>query len=185
MRAAWTSIVDQALQAVRRAYAGPHVATLRLHGDCHGGNVLVDRRRAAFRRLRRRAQRARRAGPVDAAVRRARRDGGAAARSLLGGYESFRDFDRRELALIEPLRTLRLLHYSRVARAPLERSGVSRRLSVVQHAALLAGPDPRAARAGRADGRAAAARLTHLSTGAGVRLHRSSDATLFSLRAPQ
>ena len=31
---------------------------------------------------------------------------------LLAGYESFRDFDRRELALIEPLRTLRLLHYS-------------------------------------------------------------------------
>src|SRR6188472_3040598 len=33
-------------------------------------------------------------------------------RILVGAYESFRDFDRRELALIEPLRTLRLLHYS-------------------------------------------------------------------------
>ena len=32
--------------------------------------------------------------------------------ALLDGYESLRDFDRRELALIEPLRTLRLLHYS-------------------------------------------------------------------------
>jgi Ser/Thr protein kinase RdoA (MazF antagonist) len=31
---------------------------------------------------------------------------------LLDGYEQFRDFDRRELALIEPLRTLRLIHYS-------------------------------------------------------------------------
>jgi Ser/Thr protein kinase RdoA (MazF antagonist) len=28
------------------------------------------------------------------------------------GYEEFREFDRRELALIEPLRTLRLVHYS-------------------------------------------------------------------------
>ena len=28
------------------------------------------------------------------------------------GYEQFRGFDRRELALIEPLRTLRLIHYS-------------------------------------------------------------------------
>ena len=36
----------------------------------------------------------------------------AQLRTLLAAYESCRDFDRRELALIEPLRTLRLLHYS-------------------------------------------------------------------------
>jgi Ser/Thr protein kinase RdoA (MazF antagonist) len=32
--------------------------------------------------------------------------------ALLDGYEQFREFDRAELALIEPLRTLRLIHYS-------------------------------------------------------------------------
>ncbi len=32
--------------------------------------------------------------------------------TLVDGYEQFREFDRRELALIEPLRTLRLIHYS-------------------------------------------------------------------------
>ena len=32
--------------------------------------------------------------------------------ALLDGYEQFREFDRDELALIEPLRTLRLIHYS-------------------------------------------------------------------------
>ena len=32
--------------------------------------------------------------------------------TLLDGYEQLRAFDRRELALIEPLRTLRLIHYS-------------------------------------------------------------------------
>jgi Ser/Thr protein kinase RdoA (MazF antagonist) len=31
---------------------------------------------------------------------------------LVDGYEQFREFDRAELALIEPLRTLRLIHYS-------------------------------------------------------------------------
>ena len=31
---------------------------------------------------------------------------------LLDGYEQVRRFDRTELALIEPLRTLRLIHYS-------------------------------------------------------------------------
>jgi Ser/Thr protein kinase RdoA (MazF antagonist) len=32
--------------------------------------------------------------------------------ALLRGYEMFREFDRRELRLVEALRTLRLLHYS-------------------------------------------------------------------------
>ena len=36
----------------------------------------------------------------------------AQLRILIEAYETFRAFDRRELALIEPLRTLRLLHYS-------------------------------------------------------------------------
>ena len=31
---------------------------------------------------------------------------------LLDGYEQFLPFDRRELALIEPLRALRMIHYS-------------------------------------------------------------------------
>jgi Ser/Thr protein kinase RdoA (MazF antagonist) len=33
-------------------------------------------------------------------------------RDVLAGYEQFMDFDRRELLLVEALRTLRLLHYS-------------------------------------------------------------------------
>jgi Ser/Thr protein kinase RdoA (MazF antagonist) len=40
-------------------------------------------------------------------VQRQRQLGG-----LLDGYEQMREFDRNELALIEPLRTLRLIHYS-------------------------------------------------------------------------
>ena len=32
--------------------------------------------------------------------------------ALVEGYEQFREFARRELVLIEPLRTLRLVHYS-------------------------------------------------------------------------
>src|SRR5712672_1073013 len=33
-------------------------------------------------------------------------------RSMLEGYEQFHAFNREELGLIEPLRTLRLVHYS-------------------------------------------------------------------------
>ena len=41
-----------------------------------------------------------------------REDSAEPLRWLLEGYEQFRRFDRRELHLIEPLRTLRLLHYN-------------------------------------------------------------------------
>jgi Ser/Thr protein kinase RdoA (MazF antagonist) len=111
LHAAWTSVVDQALQSVRRAYDERDVATIRLHGDCHGANVLwtedgphfVDFDDA-------------RSGPAIQdlwmllAGERVAMEAQLAA--VLEGYETFRDFDRRELAWIEPLRTLRLLHYS-------------------------------------------------------------------------
>jgi Ser/Thr protein kinase RdoA (MazF antagonist) len=111
IRTAWTSVVDLALQAVRAAYAGRVVASIRLHGDCHGGNVLwtdegphfVDFDDA-------------RSGPAIQDLWMLLSGERAAMETqlqiLVGAYETFRDFDRRELALIEPLRTLRLLHYS-------------------------------------------------------------------------
>ena len=96
------------------------------------------------------------AGPVDAAVGRSRRHGARSWRDVLAGYEDFCDFDPRELHLVEALRTLRLIHYAAWLARRWDDPGLPGRLPVVQHAALLAGPHPRAARAGRADGRAAA-----------------------------
>lgn len=111
LRAAWMGIVDLALTAIRRGFDGARVGTLRLHGDCHAANVLwtddgphfVDFDDA-------------RSGPAVQDIwmllagERAQMEWQLAA--VLEGYESFRAFDRRELALIEALRTLRLLHYS-------------------------------------------------------------------------
>ncbi len=111
LRASWQSVVDLALPSIRRAYASVDVATLRLHGDCHGANVLwtddgphfVDFDDA-------------RTGPAVQdlwmLLSGDRASMEAQLAIILEGYVSFRDFDRRELALIEPLRTLRLLHYS-------------------------------------------------------------------------
>jgi len=112
LKDAYTSVVDMALDGVRRAYerAGA-VATLRLHGDCHAGNVLwtddgphfVDfddcRSGPAVQDLwmllaGERAESARRLADV------------------LAGYEDFRALDPRELHLVEALRTLRLIHYA-------------------------------------------------------------------------
>ena len=118
VEAPWRTVCDAALQAVAQAFGGPGGAyaprfhLLRLHGDCHPGNILwtpdagphfVDlddaRTGPAVQDLwmllsGERAQRQRQLG------------------ALLDGYEQVRDFDRAELALIEPLRTLRLIHYS-------------------------------------------------------------------------
>jgi len=113
---AWTSVAAQALQSVERCYerAGA-VRSLRLHGDCHAGNVLWTEGGEA-------------AGPHfvdfdDCRMGPAIQDlwmllsGDRAAMArgladLLAGYEDFHDFDARELLLIEALRTLRLIHYS-------------------------------------------------------------------------
>ncbi len=89
---------------------------LRVHGDCPPGNILwtptdrpgggphfvdLDDARTGFAVqdlwMLLSGDRAQRTGQLS---------------GLLDGYEQLRDFDRRELALIEPLRTLRLLHYS-------------------------------------------------------------------------
>lgn len=112
LRPAWRAVADQCLEAVAVAWerVGP-LRSLRLHGDCHAGNVLwtddgphfVDFDDACN-------------GPAvqdlwmllsgdTASMRRQLVD-------VLDGYEDFMDFDRRELQLIEPLRTLRLMHYS-------------------------------------------------------------------------
>lgn len=112
LRSAWTSVADQALDCVSRAYqrAGD-VQTLRLHGDCHPGNILWTDDGPHFVDFD-----DSRTGPAiqdlwmllsgDEAEMRAQLN------VLLRGYETFHEFDDRELRLVEALRTLRLIHYS-------------------------------------------------------------------------
>ncbi len=86
-------------------------ARIRLHGDCHPGNILwtddgphfVDFDDCIM-------------GPEvqdlwmllsgDEDEQKRQKD------AIMDGYESFREFDYRQWRLIEPLRTLRMLHYS-------------------------------------------------------------------------
>jgi Ser/Thr protein kinase RdoA (MazF antagonist) len=108
---AYRTLVAQVLAQVRRAFDRAGAVThLRLHGDCHPGNVLWDE------------------GPhfvdlddscMGPAVQdlwmllSGERDERARQlRWLLDGYREFHDFDLRELHLIEPLRTLRMIHYA-------------------------------------------------------------------------
>jgi Ser/Thr protein kinase RdoA (MazF antagonist) len=115
-QAAWLAVCNQAIEMATDAFAAHAVRSIRLHGDCHPGNILwtptdlpnggphfVDLDDA-------------RMGPAiqdlwmllsGDRVQRTRQ-----LSMLLDGYEQMRELDRRELALIEPLRTLRLIHYS-------------------------------------------------------------------------
>ena len=108
----YRGVVAQALDGVRRCYdrAGD-VAMLRLHGDCHMGNLLwtdagphfVDfddsRMGPAIQDLWMMLS-----GDQDEMQKQ--------FNEILVGYEDFYDFNPRELHLIEALRTLRLIHYS-------------------------------------------------------------------------
>jgi len=112
LEASYRAVTEAVLEGVRRCYerAGP-VAVLRLHGDCHAGNVLWTRDGPHF---------------VDFDDSRT----GPAVQDLwmllsgereameeqwgwvLEGYGMFQDFDPRELHLVEALRALRMLHHS-------------------------------------------------------------------------
>ena len=124
---AWADVCQEAIELIASSawHTGaerqndpqtPGIATLRLHADCHPGNILwtpadlpgggphfVDLDDC-------------RSGPAVQdlwmLLPGERAEGQRALVSLLDGYEQMREFDRRELALIEPLRTLRLIHYS-------------------------------------------------------------------------
>ncbi len=113
----WDRTLTEALQVAQGLWdeAG-ELQLLRLHGDCHPGNILWTPEGSPE------------AGPHfvdldDARTGPAVQDlwmllsGDRAQQlqqlgALIDGYEELREFDRRELRLIEVLRTLRLVHYS-------------------------------------------------------------------------
>ncbi len=110
------SIKNDSNTATSATSATSAISVIRLHGDCHPGNILWTPTDAPH------------GGPhfVDLDDARSgpavqdlwmllsgdRRQRTTQLSALIDGYEQFRPFDRRELALIEPLRTLRLIHYS-------------------------------------------------------------------------
>ena len=151
----WRDVTARALDAVGDAFAhGGGARSLRLHGDCHLGNVLWSTDGPHFVDL------------DDAVNGPATQDlwmllsGDRAAMSrqlaaVLDGYE----LHGLRLARAAPGRAAaHAAHHpsQRVDRAPLGRPGVPGRLPVVRRPGLLGRPDDAAARAARRDGRAAA-----------------------------
>ncbi|MEN8176584.1 MAG: serine/threonine protein kinase, partial [Pseudomonadota bacterium] len=110
--AAYTSVVDHALEGVERCFdrAG-RLRWLRLHGDCHVGNVLWTDEGPHFVDF----DDSRMGPAIQDLWMLLSGDRNAMSRQLgdvLAGYEDFFEFEPRELHLVEALRTLRLIHYA-------------------------------------------------------------------------
>ena len=112
LRDAWLSVINQALDGVANCFrhAGA-INNIRLHGDCHGGNVLYTDDGPHFVDFD-----DSRMGPAMQdlwmLLSGTRQEMAKQLREVIEAYEEFCDFDRRELHLIEALRTLRLIHYA-------------------------------------------------------------------------
>ncbi|HET8701872.1 MAG TPA: serine/threonine protein kinase [Nitrococcus sp.] len=109
---AYDTLSQDLLAAIRRCYerAGA-IGYLRLHGDCHLGNILWTDAGPHFVDLDDCL-----CGPAIQdlwmLLSGSRAEMALQLSDLLGGYEDFYEFDRRELALLEALRTLRMMNYA-------------------------------------------------------------------------
>lgn len=112
LRETYRSVVDDVIGRVERAYdrAG-RISSIRLHGDCHAGNILWTEEGPHFVDL----DDARMGPPVQdiwmwlSGERNAMQ---SQLSAVIAGYREFNDFETAQLALIEALRTLRMIHYA-------------------------------------------------------------------------
>ena len=111
VRTNYQSAAEEALQLVEQRYEAILPRNIRLHGDCHPGNLLWRDDAPHFVDLD-----DCRMGPAVQdlwmLLSGTNDEMSIQFRHILEGYETFFEFDPAELALIEALRTLRLLHYS-------------------------------------------------------------------------
>lgn len=112
LQPAYSSVTADLLAAVEAAWGrAGDVTRLRLHGDCHPGNILWTDAGPHFVDLDDCAT-----GPAVQdlwmLLSGEREERALQLSDLVAGYEDFQDFDRRELHLVEALRTLRIMHYA-------------------------------------------------------------------------
>lgn len=108
---AYSTLLDDLINILAKRFAQcPNITWLRCHGDCHMGNVLWRDDKPHF---------------VDfddtcsapaiqdlwMLLSGNQQEQQQQMQEILEGYEMFRPFDLRELQLIEPLRTLRMINY--------------------------------------------------------------------------
>ena len=112
LQSAYEGITADLLPAIRRRFREVSgIAAIRIHGDCHPGNVLWTDDGPHFVDLDDCMS-----GPAVQDLwlflSGSRDEMAAQLADLLEGYGQFATFDARELHLVESLRTLRMLHYA-------------------------------------------------------------------------
>ena len=108
----YEEVTDELLEAIEaRALNWGGAAVGRILGDCHRGNILWTDQGPHFVDLDDCLT-----GPAIQdlwmLIAGGRQEMRTELKDLLTGYEQFLPFDRSEIALIEPLRALRMIHYS-------------------------------------------------------------------------
>lgn len=109
---AYETLSSDVLDQVTTIYSGTrNIRQIRLHGDCHPGNILWTDNGPHFVDLD-----DCRTGPaiqdIWMLLSGERLEMQAQLIDIMEGYQQFNEFDHRELLLIEPLRTLRIIHYA-------------------------------------------------------------------------
>ncbi|NLG76795.1 MAG: serine/threonine protein kinase [Xanthomonadaceae bacterium] len=112
LESAYETVTADLMEQIRAAFETARgVAELRLHGDCHRGNILWTDAGPHFVDLDDCIM-----GPAIQdmwmLLSGTRSEMGEQLAQILEGYGQFADFDPRELSLIESLRTLRMINYS-------------------------------------------------------------------------
>ena len=100
-------LVDAVATRLDDQFAVVQPALLRLHGDCHPGNLLWTDAGPHFVDLDDAAM-----GPAIQDLWMLMDGGAAQGAALLEGYAEFRDLDPGELSLVEPLRIMRQIHHA-------------------------------------------------------------------------
>ncbi|KPH56749.1 serine/threonine protein kinase [Pseudoalteromonas porphyrae] len=105
---AFYTILDMVIDKTKSLYQ--QVSTIRLHGDCHAGNILWAGDALMFVDLDDSRQ-----GPAIQdlwmMLSGDRNNQLLQLDTLVAAYEEFCDFDHSQLKLIEPLRAMRMIHY--------------------------------------------------------------------------
>lgn len=112
LESAYDSLTSDLLEQIRLAFDSARgAAEIRLHGDCHRGNVLWTDAGPHFVDLDDCLT-----GPAIQdlwmLIAGTRAEMSEQLTQLLEGYTHFCSFDRREVVMIESLRTLRMIHYA-------------------------------------------------------------------------
>ncbi len=108
---AYFAVADQLIEKLNTIFSTAEYKKIRLHGDCHPGNILTRPESLYIVDLD-----DCRSGPAIQdlwmLISGERHQKVRQFQEILDGYEEFYDFNRSELKLIEAFRTLRLMHYA-------------------------------------------------------------------------